>query len=129
MWQEVSNASSITICQVDVRTYLSQAGDCDAHLEIWDMSITGQIGGDSDTFVTDSTSKSVKNVTWSSNKPNPSGDYTIVMIGDEDGSCGAYVYWTCYQGDSNCYEDSSYDTNASGSQRAQDCYFIVHTDQ
>lgn len=93
--QKVSNASSITICKVGFRIDRNGA-DVTYHVELWSAGtgnagaqMTGdssQLGGDSPQFTTNQTGAYWYEVTWTSNKPNPTGDYFIHLVPDSSGT-------------------------------------------
>lgn len=118
--QAVSNSSSITICQVDVHVYGTSGN---VWIEIWPtIDKSGvQIGGDSGSTATPTSSHETISCTWSSSYPQPTGDFYIHVETDS----GTLRVYHCNS--ATRYLDTDYDGFNNSADVNVDIYFVVYT--
>jgi hypothetical protein len=95
------------------------------HIEIWSDSAKAgtKYGGNSSQNCFNNTESGVqKDYTWSSNYPNPSGDFFIHFVVDS-GSAAATRVVTAAE---TCYEDTTYDHFLAGVDSDRDTAFILY---
>ncbi len=124
MQQVIQNSSSIQICQIAIITSNAGTQTTSNYFQIWNAAGSVQYGGNSSSvnFLQAEGGGVTRTFTWSSNYPNPTGDYVIRIIPSIDSEHS----W-CMITDGTVYIDTNYDLWRNGIDLNNDATFKIYT--